>query len=339
MKASYLFHIQALHGIGGGVRCKHCGKKDFKNRSKFDKHVKEFENRWESVRRKMKKREKVLNEEHSLLKNEYVNWIKKMMVEEVSLVRSIQYDIDTMIKASGVFELKPYHKKEFFFVKEFSALESLDLKISDPYERVKEEIFSGRQEIKAKSKVEVEKLNGENVQRILSQLGKEYWQAKEPVLMYIESFRLKNVFKFNEETFEELTAIFSRLFEASYQHTDLATMNKLILYGSSYSCGKKSILNMMKGLTFLSDSHLWKFLMLADVEETVRKCGKLEEKEMHTRNNIYSSLVCSSIRMMELGIEKQEVKNLVVKVGKSFGLEERQVEDLMKFVDRSDKAK
>ena len=67
---------------------------------------------------------------------------------------------------------------------------------------MKEEIFSGRQEIKAKSKVEVEKLNGENVQRILSQLGKEYWQAKEPVLMYIESFRLKNVFKFNEETFE-----------------------------------------------------------------------------------------------------------------------------------------
>ena len=33
------------------------------------------------------------------------------MVEEVSFVRNIQYDIDSMIKESEVFEVQPYRKK------------------------------------------------------------------------------------------------------------------------------------------------------------------------------------------------------------------------------------
>ena len=64
----------------------------------FEGYVKDFENKCESLRKKVKKREKMLNEEHASLKNEYVDWIKRIMIEEVSLVRNIQYDIDSMIK-------------------------------------------------------------------------------------------------------------------------------------------------------------------------------------------------------------------------------------------------
>ena len=47
----------------------------------------------------------------------------------------------------------------------------------------------------------------------------------------------------------------------------------------------------------------------------------------------------SSIQMIGFGIEKQEVKNLIVKMGKSFELGERQINDLMKFIDESVKKK
>ena len=56
---------------------------------------------------------------------------------------------------------------------------------------------------------------------------------------------------------------------------DLITMNKLIMYASSYYCEKKSVLEMMKKEPFFSDSHLWKFLILTSVKEKVDKCEKL----------------------------------------------------------------
>ena len=38
---NFVFHIKGVHGVGGGVQCKTCGKKDFGNETTFRKHRKQ----------------------------------------------------------------------------------------------------------------------------------------------------------------------------------------------------------------------------------------------------------------------------------------------------------
>lgn len=54
---------------------------------------------------------------------------------------------------------------------------------------------------------------------------------------------------------------------------------------------------------------------------------------MHIRNNAFSALVSHSLTMIACGLEKQQTKNMIAKVSKSFGLLENQINDLLKFIE------
>jgi hypothetical protein len=64
------------------------------------------------MRKKMKKRERIFLEEKNKLKNEYIDWVKRVIIQEVSLIRNLQYDIDFMIKQTNVFEIPPFEDSQ-----------------------------------------------------------------------------------------------------------------------------------------------------------------------------------------------------------------------------------
>lgn len=54
---------------------------------------------------------------------------------------------------------------------------------------------------------------------------------------------------------------------------------------------------------------------------------------MHLKNNVFSSLVSNSLSMIGCGVDKYITKNMVAKMAKSFGLADKQVNDLLKFIE------
>lgn len=51
-----------------------------------------------------------------------------------------------------------------------------------------------------------------------------------------------------------------------------------------------------------------------------------EEREIHTRSGVYSALLSNSLTMVDCGLEKHNIKNLIGKLAKTFGsLTESQV--------------
>lgn len=59
-----------------------------------------------------------------------------------------------------------------------------------------------------------------------------------------------------------------------------------------------------------------------------------EEREIHTRSGVYSTLLSNSLTMVECGIEKHNIKNLIGKLAKTYGsLSEAQVAELLKVVE------
>lgn len=54
---------------------------------------------------------------------------------------------------------------------------------------------------------------------------------------------------------------------------------------------------------------------------------------MHLKNSVFSSLVSNSLSMIGCGVDKYITKNMVAKIAKSFGLLDKQVNDLLKFIE------
>lgn len=59
-----------------------------------------------------------------------------------------------------------------------------------------------------------------------------------------------------------------------------------------------------------------------------------EEREIHTRSGVYSALLSNSLTMVDCGLEKHNIKNLIGKLAKTFGsLTESQVAELLKVIE------
>lgn len=74
------------------------------------------------------------------VEEEFVDFFKKLNVHEISLIRNIQYDIDTMIKKTDIFNWQNTNE----FKDQFSGkdVEQLHLSLADPYLRFKKALVA-----------------------------------------------------------------------------------------------------------------------------------------------------------------------------------------------------
>ena len=77
------------------------------------------------------------------VEEEFVDFFKKMNVHEISLIRNIQYDIDTMIKKTDIFNWQSSDQfKDQFSVK---TIEQFELSFRDPYIDFKQSLVAQEQ--------------------------------------------------------------------------------------------------------------------------------------------------------------------------------------------------
>lgn len=111
------------------------------------KMLKSLEKDWEAVRSNMsnfevraQERSKKIWELDMRVEQEFVDFFKKMNVHEISLIRNIQYDIDTMIKKTDIFNWQNTNQfKDQFSIK---AIEQLHLSLSDPFINFKKALLA-----------------------------------------------------------------------------------------------------------------------------------------------------------------------------------------------------
>lgn len=84
-----------------------------------------------------------------------------------------------------------------------------------------------------------------------------------------------------------------------------------------------------------SDLTFWKFFLLFSIRAAATTAmAQKEEREIHTRSGVYSVLLSNSLTMVDCGLEKHNVKNLIGKLAKTFGsLSEAQVAELLKVIE------
>jgi hypothetical protein len=74
------------------------------------------------------------------VEEEFVDFFKKLNVHEISLIRNIQYDIDTMIKKTDIFNWQ--NKTEFNNQFSIKTIDQLQQSFLDPYRGFKQAIIS-----------------------------------------------------------------------------------------------------------------------------------------------------------------------------------------------------
>jgi hypothetical protein len=122
---------------------------------------------------------------------------------------------------------------------------------------------------------------------------------------------------------------------------DFECIHKIILYSNSYYCPtylngrKRTALDELKQEKVFSDIAFWKFFLLFSIRAAATTAmAQKEDKEIHTRSGVYSALLSNSLTMVDCGLEKHNVKNLIGKLAKTFAsLTEAQVAELLKVIE------
>jgi len=58
--------------------------------------------------------------------------------------------------------------------------------------------------------------------------------------------------------------------------------------------------------------------LLWTIRQTISNCKNKEERDIHLRNGVYTTLLSNSLAMVEWGLEKHSIKNLIGKLAKTY---------------------
>ena len=104
-----------------------------------------------------------------------------------------------------------------------------------------------------------------------------------------------------------ISETFADLLKLSMKYLDFETIQKVILYGNSYfmigeNKKKRTVLDEIKRDKVLGDLSFWKFYLLWLIRSAISDCKVTEERSLHIRNGVYTTLLSNSLSMIDWGL-------------------------------------
>lgn len=153
---------------------------------------------------------------------------------------------------------------------------------------------------------------------------------------------MTNKFRFEQNEYRKLVAIFRSTTEVAFKHRDMDCLQRVLLFSITYyrmeGTVKRYLLEDIKDYKFFCNLEFWRFYCYFALKAIIvnyrrNAVESPAENMLHEKNSVYSTLLTCANNMVHFGIEKQTTKNFIAKAAKSFPLGEMQVTEILKFVE------
>jgi len=116
----------------------------------------------------------------------------------------------------------------------------------------------------------------------------------------IETYRLVNKFKFEEQEYRRLAAVFRAVTEVAYKHRDMDTLQRVLLFSITYyrldGTTKRYLFEDIKDFKFFCSLDFWRFYCYFALKAVIENCRRkavenATENILQEKNSVYSTLL------------------------------------------------
>ncbi|KAM3130726.1 hypothetical protein pb186bvf_017140 [Paramecium bursaria] len=168
-------------------------------------------------------------------------------------------------------------------------------------------------------------------------------------VVVLESFRLAGCPLISENAYNRLISYSSKLLEVTQREGELSYVKRILMMISSiYKCDENDkriyLQDGLINLQLWKQIDLWEGLIYVTIEEEIDKSDLKLQGQQFTKEQIFkdktvifNNLYMQTMSMINFKVEKQEIKQVLIKYGRVFGLYDLQTQELLNFVENGGK--